>query len=227
MAKIDGWFADKLEWIAKLYDSDYKAHMEAELNAKRDSALADLQARIDAMNDLYDSWNNALWNALNDLENDLDAHFNAEQARWDAFKAQVRADCVAAFTATRDEFAEGADYLEHAKNYFADALVEEWAYWLKFIFGYTGYHTSLYYNYEEYTDYGLGYDTESPQGFGYGGVAGLDYLSADEHVGLAYGKETGPSEDYFPTTATSQFGTKGFKNNYSLQYIDGDLWAGW
>jgi hypothetical protein len=46
--KVDGWFADKLEWADKLYDSYYKEHLINELNHKRDSTLASLQARRDA-----------------------------------------------------------------------------------------------------------------------------------------------------------------------------------
>lgn len=225
--KIEGWFNDKLEWVAKLYDSDYKNHLVAELNARRDSACADIDARIATAGAIRDAAQASLAANLAALEAQLRAHFDAEQANWNGDMAEDRAVAVARMTATRDTFAAGADALEAKKNAFADALVEEWAYWLKFIFGYQGYHTSLYYNYEDITDYGLGYDTESPNGFGYGGSAGLDYLHHEEGTGLAYGKETGPDESYFPTTATSQFGTKGFKANYSLQYINGDLWAGW
>lgn len=201
--------------------------MEAELNAKRDAAVSDLQDRIDAAGALRDSHQHGLASDLAGFEAQMRAHFDAEQARWNAEMAADRAILLAAATATRDAFAAGADALEAAKNAFADALVQEWAYWLKFIFGYAGYHTSLYYDYNDITDYGAGYDTESPSGFGYGGVTGLDYLDASEQTGLAYGKETGPDEFYFPTTATSQFGTKGFKNNYDLQFIDGDIWNGW
>lgn len=47
MDKIDGWFQDKLDWVAVMYDSDYKTYITGELAAKRDAALADLQARYD------------------------------------------------------------------------------------------------------------------------------------------------------------------------------------
>lgn len=71
------------------------------------------------------------------------------------------------------------------------------------VFGYAGYHTSLYYDYDSAVGYGDFYDTEAPSGYGYGGPYGFDYIHSNDATGLSYGKETGPNEDYFPTTATS------------------------
>jgi len=34
-----------------------------------------------------------------------------------------------------------------------DHLVEVWAYWLKYVYGYQGYATSLYHNYDDTADY--------------------------------------------------------------------------
>ena len=43
--KIDGWFADRIEWVNKLYDDYLKDHLIADLEKKRDEAFAELEAR--------------------------------------------------------------------------------------------------------------------------------------------------------------------------------------
>ena len=45
IAKIDGWFADRIEWVSKLYDDYLREHLIADLEEKRDAAFAELEAR--------------------------------------------------------------------------------------------------------------------------------------------------------------------------------------
>lgn len=47
IGKVDAWFSDRLDWAENLYDSYYKEHLVKELNAKKESTIASLQARSD------------------------------------------------------------------------------------------------------------------------------------------------------------------------------------
>ena len=53
LEKITGWFTDKLEWVGQLRDSQYKAHLVAELEAVLASTLADVQDHIDRFEQDY------------------------------------------------------------------------------------------------------------------------------------------------------------------------------
>ena len=119
-----------------------------------------------------------------------------------------------------DSFHAGSDAENAAKNATMDQLVKDWAYWLKYVWGYSGYDTSLYAEYDDTVDYSndtfayagadgsyldLGYQGHNGQssglphlsGYGYGGVGGTDYLYSGDHTGLAYGTQTGPDKKYF------------------------------
>lgn len=139
------------------------------------------------------------------------------------FNDALAADTADAGQAIHDDFAAGADAENSAKNATMDALVKDWAYWLKYVWGYSGYHASLYAAYDDTIDYShagfdnhayagadgayldLGYQGHNGQtsglphqsGFGYGGVQGTDYLYSGDHTGLAYGTNTGPDKKYF------------------------------
>jgi hypothetical protein len=60
VAKVETWFGDRLDWVDKLYDSQYKGHLVAQLETKRDESLASLQARADTCQALVDSANDTL-----------------------------------------------------------------------------------------------------------------------------------------------------------------------
>jgi len=66
LGKVDAWFGDRLEWIEKLYDSYYKTHLIAELEAKRDASTASLNERRVAAQDLADEGRHYLDHLLQD-----------------------------------------------------------------------------------------------------------------------------------------------------------------
>merc|ERR1712232_289275 len=95
---------------------------------------------------------------------------------------------------------------------FLDDMTQDWAYWIKYLFGYSGYDTSLYADYDDTFDYShgafsdFGYQGNGPSqsggasqnnGFGYGGIGGTDYLNSADSLGLAYGSFTGPDPKYY------------------------------
>jgi len=84
---------------------------------------------------------------------------------------------------------------------FAQATTADWAAWLEYIYGYTGYEGAFPQGYEQ-RSYGPGGKDGAFSGYtggaGYGGDD--DYLFGGEHVGLAHGTEIGPNRDYFPAT---------------------------
>merc|ERR1712007_388676 len=100
-------------------------------------------------------------------------------------------------------------------------------YWLRYVWGYSGYESEFYDDTADYSRGGegtfkyagadgtyldAGYqgvnygDSGLPHlsGYGYGGIGGIDYASADDHTGLAYGNVTGPSKDYGFTDSVLQ-----------------------
>jgi len=151
----------------------------------------------------------------------MDAHeadnaaFNAETyAIMLAFNDALEADTAATGADINDQFTSDSNAENAAKNAFLDAITEDWAYWLKYVWGYSGYDTSLYANYDDTVDYSRGADgshtdlgyqghngqstgTQNINGFGYGGIGGQDYLNSEDHLGLAYGSVTGPDSRYF------------------------------
>ena len=102
-----------------------------------------------------------------------------------------------------------------------DTDLKNWAYWLKYIYGYQGYESSIYQDFDPSANYSdiLGFPsgdgaysdlgTQGPDlansgevqlpsgGFGYGGRGGVDYVFSGDHAAEAYGKFIGPSSDFF------------------------------
>ena len=60
MTKFEGWFDEKLEEVGRLYDSNYKEHLQSELETKLAAALESLQRRMDAAAAVADAANMAL-----------------------------------------------------------------------------------------------------------------------------------------------------------------------
>ena len=102
-----------------------------------------------------------------------------------------------------------------------DTVVRNFAYYLKYMFGFQGYETSIYQDFDfgaDYTDI-LGYPsgdgaypdlgTQGPDlgnsgeanlpagGYGTGGRGNSDYIYSGDHTALAYGKDIGPDSRYF------------------------------
>ena len=57
-------------------------------------------------------------------------------------------------------FCDAALAQEAVKNAKADMLEKDWAYWLKYVYGYQGYEPSLYDDYDHAADYGDGDEVE-------------------------------------------------------------------
>ena len=212
-ARVGAWFADQAEWAAKLYDSYYKEHLLETLAAKRDSTLAALDASAATAAANADAANAQLADDL-DAAEAANAAFNAATlANMVAFNDQLQADTAATGAAINNQFSADAEAENAAKNANADQLTEDWAYWLKYVWGFSGYDTALYANYDDTVDYSRGSDGAFPvvgyqgnngqtfasdvSGFGYGGIGGTDYLSSADSTRLAYGRVVGPDPAYF------------------------------
>merc|ERR1712226_1063815 len=202
-AKVDAWFNYQAEWAEKLYDSYYKEHLLQTLESRRDETKAALDARVATSNAQADAANAALADNLDAQE----ADFAASNADVMAYMVSFNADLEAA---TADAFFAAAEAEEAAKNAFLDQTAKDWAYWLKYLWGYTGYDTALYADYDDTADYSaggaftdLGYQGHNGQNsgnigdaFGAGGIGGRDYLDSYDSLGLAYGSFTGPDPQY-------------------------------
>jgi len=212
--RVNEWFADQAHWADKLYDSYYKEHLLTSLAAKRDSTLAALDARAATSGAQAEAANAQLADDLDTHEAD-NAAFNAETyANMVAFNNALQTETAATGADINNQFNSDADAENASKNAFLDELTLDWIYWLKYVWGYSGYDTSLYANYDDTVDYSRGADgshvdlgyqgnngassgTQNINGFGYGGIGGQDYLNSEDHLGLAYGSVTGPSPKYF------------------------------
>merc|ERR1712228_526100 len=150
-AKVDAWFGDQSEWAEKLYDSYYKRHIIDTLALKASQSHDALDARMaTAEQDAADA-NATLWDLL-----------DSETAGNSAFNAQTAAAQRAFNYDLEQAIAADADAEEAAKNAYLDDLVRRWAYWLKYVWGYSGYESSLYAHYDDTIDYskfGNGSDT--------------------------------------------------------------------
>jgi len=85
-----------------------------------------------------------------------------------------------------------------------DQLTEDFAYFLKYLFGYAGFDSALYADYDDTADYSQDGDfapsaghINNNSGYGYGGIGGTDYIYSGDHTGLAYGSVTGPDPKYY------------------------------
>jgi hypothetical protein len=210
--KVNAWFDDQAEWAEKLYDSYYKEHLLQTLQSRRDATLEALDGRQATSQSLADAANAQLADNL-DAEEDALASFSADTlATMEQFHDELEAASAAAAAATNDAFNAAADAENDAKNTFLDDMSKDWAYWIKYLFGYSGYDTALYADYDDTFDYShgafsdFGYQGNGPQssgaasqsnGFGYGGIGGTDYVDSADNLGLAYGSFTGPDPKYF------------------------------
>ena len=106
-------------------------------------------------------------------------------------------------------------------NEFLDTTVKNWAYWLKYFYGFQGYETSIFQDFDPSANYEniMGYPsgdgaypdlgTHGPDlsnsgesnlpagGYGTGGRGGIDYIDSGDNTALAYGKDIGPDPRYF------------------------------
>lgn len=102
-----------------------------------------------------------------------------------------------------------------------DTMLQQFAYWTKYTFGYQGYESSLYQDFDPTQNYSdiFGYpsgdgaysdlgtqgadlansgEANLPAGgYGYGGRGGVDYLYSGDHTAEAYGKFIGPDKKFF------------------------------
>lgn len=69
--KVSGWFDDKIEWLYNMRDSQYKAHLVDELNAKKNAALASLDGKLQIATDDTDEAYNTLCDNLEAKEAQL------------------------------------------------------------------------------------------------------------------------------------------------------------
>lgn len=162
----------------------------------------------------------------------LMAALDAAAADLAAYNAGMTASLSATVSDETDAFATGADAIAADFDARADAglarfnglmddALTRWAYWLKYTYGYQGYESSIYQDFdpaENYSDI-LGFPagdgaysdlgTQGPDlansgevqlpagGFGYGGRGGVDYVFSGDAAAEAYGKFIGPSSDFF------------------------------
>merc|ERR550539_2177838 len=186
-------------------DSYLKKHLIKELQATQARLVGELQARTDQAVADGAAAVQGLCDAMDAAEAAQAADDAAQQAAFDSFAAQTVA----------------ADAEEAGFNATMDQTVQNWAYYLKYLFGYQGYETSIYQDFDfgaDYTDI-MGYPsgdgaysdlgTQGPDlgnsgevnlpagGYGVGGQGGVDYLYSGDHTALAYGKEIGPDPQFF------------------------------
>merc|ERR1739844_418338 len=199
IGKVDAWIGDRLEWADRMMDSYLKKHLIKELQATQARLVGELQARTDQ----------AVADGAAAVQGLCDAMDAAEAAP------------AAAVGASLAEFGAAADAEEAGFNATMDQTVQNWAYYLKYLFGYQGYETSIYQDFDfgaDYTDI-MGYPsgdgaysdlgTQGPDlgnsgevnlpagGYGAGGQGGSDYLYSGDHTALAYGKDIGPDPQFF------------------------------
>jgi hypothetical protein len=236
--KVNAWFDDQAEWAEKLYDSYYKEHLLQTLQSRRDATLEALDGRAATSRALADAANAQLADNLDAEEDALHAFSAATLHAMEQFDAELEAATAAAAAATNDAFSAAADAENAGKQAFLDDMTQTWAYWIKYLFGYSGYDTALYADYDDTFDYSdgafsdFGYQGNGPQqsggasqgnGFGYGGIGGTDYLDSGDAAGLAYGSFTGPDPKYFDdfiTDSADELTTllEGYSASYGKRY---------
>jgi uncharacterized coiled-coil protein SlyX len=208
---VNAWFADQIEWAEKLYDSHYKENILETLAYKQEQTLQALDDVITASQDAADAANTKMWDDLDAEAQALAAHNDSELRSLETSNDNLYYDTAATAEGMLESFFDDASDENDAKNAAMDQLTKDWAYNLKYLFGYTGYDSALYADYDDTVDYSvnagdfsvLGYQGSNGQssgiehlnhisGYGYGGIGGTDYLYSGDHSGLAYGSVTGP-----------------------------------
>ena len=221
LAKIDGWIADRLAWADKMHESYRKRHLIQELNDTSARLHDQFEALRATMISDAQHANDSLWASLGDVA-----------AQLAAYNAGMVASLSATVSDATDYFAHGsdaiaADFDSRADGGLArfnghmDVALQNWAYWLKYTYGYQGYESSIYQDFDPSANYSdiLGFPsgdgaysdlgTQGPDlansgevqlgagGYGYGGLGGVDYIYSGDHAAQAYGKFIGPSKDFF------------------------------
>jgi hypothetical protein len=229
-AQVDGWFDEKIAYASEIYDSYYKEHLLQTLEERRNQIFEELDARKDtAYTDAANA--NQLLDDLLAYEEYANAEYN--QNMFDgmaAFNHSLETATAAAAADIHAAFSAASEAELAGKNEWLDQLRYDWGYWLRYVWGYSGYEHGFYNDYDDTADYsrgghgtfkyagadgtyldagyqGVNYsDSGLPHlsGYGYGGIGGIDYSSADDHTGLAYGNVTGPSKAYGFTDSVLQ-----------------------
>ena len=182
LGRVEGWFNDKLAWVERLYDSAYKTHIINELTAKRDNSVESLTKRRQRAIDEGAAAMQRLTDALDAMESRLAGYIANQAAAFAGFVKGLLADTAASGAAINDQYTADSNAELAAKNATADEVTKNWAFWLKYLYGYAGYETSLYLGYDDTVDYsdGLG-----PDGFGKDDA--VQYATADgAYLDLGY-----------------------------------------
>jgi len=221
LGKVDAWIEDRLAWAAKMPDSYRKKHLvqelkdtQAKMHEEFDALRAELVRDAQAAND-------GLWVSLGAIAQDL-ADVNAAQvAGLTATVSAAAQDMEAGVDAIVADFVFKTNRGLAAFNENMDTVLQNWAYWLKYTYGYQGYEQSLYQDFDPTQNYSdiMGYPsgdgaysdlgTQGPDlansgeanlpagGFGVGGRGGIDYLNSGDETAEAYGKFIGPDKKFF------------------------------
>ena len=221
IGKVNAWIGDRLAWAANMMESYQKKHLIAELEATQASVVAQLQARTDQAVADAQAANQSLAIALASAEALQQADDAAQAAAFAELVAFVNARTAAQVGDRLAAFEAAADAEEAGFNAAMDTVVKNWAYYLKYLYGFQGYETSIYQDFDYSEDYTniMGYPdgdgaypalgTQGPDlsnsgeanlpagGYGTGGRGGLDYIDSGDHTSLAYGKDIGPDPRYF------------------------------
>lgn len=134
--RTTGWFQDKLEWVEKLYDSAYKTHIVNELQAKIDNTVESLNKRRQQAIDEAAAANQRLADAQAAEAQALADFSAAEAAAFAAFVEALLASTAARGAEINAQYGLDADAELAAKNATADQVVKDWAFWLKYLYGY-------------------------------------------------------------------------------------------
>jgi hypothetical protein len=195
------WFGDRLEWVNRLHDDAYRAHLIAELEAKRDSANADLDAReATARAKVETARNNLATNQSGSYDDLANNAFGNKLGFYDWADDLKNATADAGQTIALD-FDDAAEAEDAALNAWLDELVRKWAWWLRKFYGYDGYAHHYYEGYhDDYVDDWHSYDQEN---------ASLYYDS----YGLEHHDDDGsyePDHDHDFDYDYSNFGNNGY-----------------
>jgi len=221
IGKVNAWIGDRLAWAANMMESYQKKHLIAELEATQAAVVAQLQARTDQAVSDAAAAEASLAAALAAAEAQQQADDAAQAAAFAELKAYVDARTAAQIGDRLAAFVAAADAELAGFNAAMDTVVRNWAYWLKYLYGFQGYETSIYQDFDFGEDYSniMGYPhgdgaypalgTQGPDlsnsgeanlpagGYGTGGRGGIDYVDSGDNTALAYGKDIGPDSRYF------------------------------